>query len=115
MFEYNALVGSVVDGDTVKLAVDLGFGIWSTQVVRLAGINAPELHGQPDPEPGKAAKRYLENRLPISTKVRIKTTKDKREKYGRLLAEIWVDPDLISVNKEMIDAGHAVPYSGGER
>ena len=42
MYTYNAIVKDVLDGDTVKVDIDLGFGVWlNSQVVRLARINAP--------------------------------------------------------------------------
>jgi micrococcal nuclease len=115
MYNYAATAMSVIDGDTVRLDIDLGFGITSRQVVRLMGINAPELHGQPDPEPGRAAKAFLEGVLYVGAKVRVNTFKDKREKYGRLLAAIWIGEDVTSVNQRMLDAGHAKSYSGGAR
>jgi len=43
MYEYNATVDRVLDGDTVDCMVDLGFDIWVKQRVRLEGIDAPEV------------------------------------------------------------------------
>ena len=43
MYEYNVVIQRWVDGDTVDVDIDLGFGVWlNDQRVRLAGINAPE-------------------------------------------------------------------------
>ena len=42
MFEYNATVTKVVDGDTIDAMVDLGFGTWKKVRIRMHGINAPE-------------------------------------------------------------------------
>ena len=43
MYEYNIVIQRWVDGDTVDVDIDLGFGVWlNDQRVRLAGINAPE-------------------------------------------------------------------------
>ena len=42
MFEYNAKVLKVVDGDTIDAWVDLGFDTWKKVRIRMHGINAPE-------------------------------------------------------------------------
>ena len=42
MFEYNATIVRVVDGDTVDALVDLGFDTWKKVRIRMHGINAPE-------------------------------------------------------------------------
>ena len=42
MYEYNALIDRVVDGDTLKCTVDLGFSTWKKITVRMEGINTPE-------------------------------------------------------------------------
>jgi len=110
MYEYRAHVRSVYDGDTIRADVDCGFGIWTAnQPLRLLGIDAPEL-GQPG---GKEARDYLRGVLPIGTEVVIRTVKDEREKYGRLLAAISLNGE--DVNLTMIQTGHAKPYDGGPR
>lgn len=114
MYEYSAQVVEIIDGDTCKVTADLGFSIYSKQVLRLNGINTPELHGVADPNPGLAAKAFLAS-LIEGKAVTIRTYKDHREKYGRLLADVYVAGDPVSVNKKMIDAGHARAYFGGAR
>ena len=42
MYEYNAKVTHVVDGDTIDLSIDLGFDIWYNSRVRFLGIDTPE-------------------------------------------------------------------------
>ena len=42
MYEYNAKLLRVVDGDTLDASIDLGFDVWVKKRVRLYGINAPE-------------------------------------------------------------------------
>lgn len=42
MYEYNAIIKKVVDGDTLDVDVDLGFGVKITQRLRLARIDAYE-------------------------------------------------------------------------
>lgn len=107
MYEYRAVVERVHDGDTVLVDVDLGFGIWKRgEALRLIGIQAPE-NGTVQ---GAAATAYLKDMLPAGTLLRITTIKDKREKYGRMLADIFLAE--LHVNTELIDSGHAVPWNG---
>lgn len=114
MYEYTAVVVEVIDGDTCRLNVDHGMSIWSKQVFRLKGINAPEKVGVADPKPGVAAKEYLcgliEGKLVV-----VRTFRDAKKKYGRYLAELYLPGDPVSVNQRLIDAGYAVPYEGGAR
>ena len=43
MYEYNCKIVRVVDGDTVDVDIDLGFGIWKKKErIRLYGIDTPE-------------------------------------------------------------------------
>ena len=113
MYEYSAKIIAVVDGDTVKAEIDLGFGITRKDTLRLKGINAPELHAA-DKAHGIQAKSFLRALVEGKT-VTIRTHKDASEKYGRLLAEIFQGDDSVSANQKMVAAGHAKPYDGGKR
>lgn len=93
----------IVDGDTLHLSVDLGFDIKRRDTFRLYGLNAPEMS---TPE-GVAAKAWLEQKLTEGVLI-ITTHKDRREKYGRYLATLWIDQR--NVNEAMIADGHAVAY-----
>ena len=105
MFEYAAKVAKPIhDGDTVWLEVDLGFGLKFVESFRLLGINAPELRTPTGP----AARDYL-RALIDGQPLTVKTAKDKKEKYGRYLATIFL-PDGTNVNEKMVEAGHAVRY-----
>ena len=43
MYEYRCKITRIVDGDTVDVDIDLGFGVWlSDERVRLAGVDTPE-------------------------------------------------------------------------
>ena len=66
MYEYQCKVVKVVDGDTVDVDIDLGFGVWlRDERVRLYGIDTPESRTSDDIEKiyGFAAKEYLERYL----------------------------------------------------
>ena len=43
MYEYKCRIDRVVDGDTVDVDIDLGFGVWLREErVRMYGIDTPE-------------------------------------------------------------------------
>lgn len=107
MYTYEAKITKVVDGDTVHADINLGFNVILRDVsLRLIGINAPEMKGGTRAEGQKSQLRLEE--LVMGKTVTLKTHKDKREKYGRLLAEIWVDD--VDVNKKLVAEGLAKPY-----
>lgn len=120
LYTYRATVLHVVDGDTVDLSVSLGFEMAYKARFRLVGINTPESYGPAACDEGRAAKQYLVDLLREGTPLVVKTTKDKKEKYGRFLAELFVldadgQPLAKSVNQTMIEVGHAKAYFGGAR
>jgi len=64
MFEYRVKVKRVVDGDTVDVDIDLGFGVWLRgERVRLYGIDTPESRTRDKIEKiyGLAAKEFLKS------------------------------------------------------
>ena len=137
MFTYAAKLIEVIDGDTVDLLIDLGFGVHVRERCRLYGIDAPEMR---TPQ-GEAAKRYLESLIRsntgelsdfvkcfpgqcpifISTIKAKKESKEKADKYGRYLAFLYyTNGDMeaeayetkiafrpTSLNWRMVSAGHA--------
>lgn len=111
MYDYQAQVLNVHDGDTLRLRTDLGFYVRFDQTVRLAGLNAPELS---TPE-GKAAQAFADGwvQAHASPYVGVRTQKDKQEKYGRYLATIYDLADATStLNAALLAAGHALPWDG---
>ena len=107
MYEYKAYVERVVDGDTVDLTIDLGFHTYVVKRVRLSRINAPERFT----EEGKLAKAFVENALAVGMEVVVQTQLDSKDKYGRVLGEIFIDKHF-SLNEMMFMNGLAVPYNG---
>ncbi len=109
LFHYIARVQSVYDGDTCRVDIDLGLGIWlRNEKLRLVRINAPEMTGS-DKALGVASRDFLRG-LIDGKKIIIETVKDRRGKYGRYLAEIWIQQEecWINVNDALVAAGHAV-------
>ena len=105
MYRYHAELVRVIDGDTVDLFVDLGFHAHVQIRCRLAGINTPELHGDAKAAGEAAAQRLLAllNLNPFTVETR------KTGKFGRWLATLY-DQEGRSINQQLIDEGHAVPY-----
>lgn len=110
MYEYTAKVLRVVDGDTLDLSIDLGFDIWTTQRVRLLGIDTPETHtlNLQEKALGVQAKAMVEGLIKTSLMVKVQTTKG--DKYGRMLVTLFVDS--VNVNEALIAAGYAWRYDG---
>ena len=107
MYEYKAFVRRVYDGDTITVDIDLGFGILvKNQKIRFLGINAPEIRGE-SRKNGLISRDFLRNK--ISGKwVTLKTSKDKKGKYGRWLGEIFLLEE--NINSTMLAEGLAKKY-----
>lgn len=108
MYTYKAKIVSVYDGDTVTALVDLGFRINFEIKIRLAGIDTPELRGE-ERIAGVAAKKRVDE-LIYGKQVTIKTQKDKQEKFGRWLGEIFLPGSELSVNQQLLNEGLAEHY-----
>ncbi len=106
MYEYQAKIIGVYDGDTVNASIDLGLETHRLIKIRLYGINAPEMTGETKMA-GLAARDILRARI-LDKIVTMHTIKDRTEKYGRYLGEI-IDVNG-NVNNWMVDSGHAVIY-----
>ena len=119
MHEYNCTIRRVVDGDTVDVDIDLGFGMWiHNERVRLYGIDTPESRTR-DLEEKKAglfAKDVVEHYLPVGSKQILRTHKDKVGKYGRVLGEFIIHDSeqdrQTTINEFMIRHKIGVEYSG---
>ncbi len=114
MWTYRAKVVRVIDGDTVDVDIDLGFGIWQkNERVRIMGIDTPESRTRDKDEKvrGKMAASYLKEAIKKGKKVIIQTKlKDSKGKFGRVLGNVIVDG--ININQSMVDNHLAVAYFG---
>ena len=116
MFEYKCNLVKVVDGDTVDVDIDLGFGVWlRKQRIRLYGIDTPESRTRDKVEKvyGLAAKEFLVDMLSTGD-MSIKTYKDAKGKFGRILGELFVKTSVgeLSINQSLVENNHAVRYYG---
>jgi len=116
MNEYNVKVLKVVDGDTVDVDIDLGFGIVLTdERVRIMGIDTPESRTSDKVEKvfGLAAKARLKELLDeeaILITTEDKKGEDMKGKFGRILGDFRVGGRTVT--EILIEEGHAVAYHG---
>ena len=121
MYEYKCKIVKVIDGDTVDVDIDLGFGVWlHKERIRLYGIDTPESRTRDLVEKkfGKASKKHLKGLLESAESLSL-ISHDKG-KFGRILGEIIahfneghpVYETEVNVNEQMILDGHAVRYTG---
>lgn len=101
---YDAMVTGVYDGDTVTVDIDLGLRVWVRgEKLRLHRINAPELRGSERPR-GLVSRDWLRERV-LNQCVVIESIRDKKGKYGRYLAEIWLGDE--NINDALVSQGMA--------
>lgn len=111
LYRYHAEITKVYDADTITVDVDLGFHTWRRgETLRLYGINAPEVRGKEKPEGIIARdalrKRILGKKVTICTiKVSKLNRKEKRGKFGRYLAKVYLDGK--SINDWLVNQGFA--------
>ena len=117
MWTYRCKLRRVVDGDTVDVDIDLGFGIWQmNERVRIMGIDTPESRTRNKIEKkfGLAAKAKLKSLLgpnPVLQTTISKKGEDMKGKFGRVLGDFLHEDKPVS--KIMCETGHAVAYFGG--
>ena len=112
MYEYRCIIVEVIDGDTVDVDIDLGFGVWMRgERIRFDGVDTPESRTLDPVEKkfGLLAKHFVEKMLPVG-KEAVLLSKQFRGKYGRILGDIKVDNKILT--EELIANHLAVPYQG---
>jgi micrococcal nuclease len=125
MYEYKCRIVKIVDGDTVDVDIDLGFGIWvRDERVRVHGIDTPESRTRDKVEKkfGLASKKFVEGILKkgsIQTLVTEKPGDEAKGKFGRILGKFKVydqtTDSWMFMGDIMIRDGYAVPYTGGSK
>jgi micrococcal nuclease len=118
VYEYNVTVKKVVDGNTLDVDVDLGFGVKITQRLRLARIDAYETRAikgttPEDKKMGMEAKQFVIDTLSGKT-ISIMTKKDRTGKYGRFIVEVFyfrdednIEEAEINLNDKLVELGYA--------
>jgi micrococcal nuclease len=122
--EYDVILLDCVDGDTVDVDIDLGFGVWlKDERVRIMGIDTPESRTRDKVEKlfGTAAKNRLKELLAEGGKLITTENKhgeDMKGKFGRILGDFYVERyegERERVTDIMIEEGHCVAYFGGSK
>jgi micrococcal nuclease len=116
-YKYNVKIKKVIDGDTVDVDIDLGFGVWlHKERVRIMGIDTPESRTRDKVEKlfGLASKEKLKELLPLSSmQVLVVEEYDAKGKFGRILGDFEIED--TKVTDILIEEGHAVAYFGGNK
>jgi len=127
MYEYKCKILRVVDGDTVDIDIDLGFGIWvHKERVRMMGIDTPESRTRDlvEKQFGLASKVRLKELLPVGSIQILKTEidksgEDKKGKFGRVLGDFLIERKVggsheqnVRVTGILVEEGYAVKYFG---
>ena len=93
MYNYNAFVKRVVDGDTYDLVVDLGFQTQATIRARLRGIDTPETWRPSCDEElrhGVQATKFVKSWIENTT---ININSYKLGVYGRWEVDVFIEED----------------------
>jgi micrococcal nuclease len=91
----------VVDGDTIHVRIGA-----RVEKVRYIGVNTPEVHHpRKGEEPGGREAAEVNRRLVEGKSVRLELDVQERDRYGRLLAYVWVGD--VMVNAELVRLGYA--------
>ena len=119
VYEYRCKIVRVVDGDTVDVDIDIGFGVWMhKERIRHHGIDTPESRTRDLEEKkyGLLAKEQVKFFLPEGTMQTLVTVKDKAGKFGRILGKFKIFDSKndceTTINDWMIQEHHAAPYMG---
>ena len=114
MFEYNAEVLRIVDGDTLDARIDLGFDVHVNKRIRLMGIDTWESRTRDKAEKvkGLAAKARLKELLK-QDKNKFKLISHGTGKFGRVLGDIEIS--VGNVCDILVEEGHAYSYFGGNK
>jgi endonuclease YncB( thermonuclease family) len=109
LYTYAAYVEKVIDGDTLKVRLDLGFNVWVRQVLRLRGLDCPEL----GTAAGNEAKAFVRFYLKEAQQIIVRSSRS--DKYDRYLADIFIPqsakPDSVRdiyLNNLLLEKRHAV-------
>ena len=110
LYQYALTNISVVDGDTLKADIDLGFGVSLTnKKIRLEHVNCPEK----DTPEGVAAKTFTEWWVHNVADIIISVKNHREDKYGRILGTVTSGGESLADILKI--KGHGVDYEGGKR
>lgn len=105
---------SVYDGDTFRCNInDFPAIIGQDISIRIYGVDTPEMKDKDPMKKAQAikARDYVRSRLNKAKKIELRNI--QRDKYFRILADVYADNSSIS--DELIKKGYAKPYFGGTK
>ena len=129
-------VDKVIDGDTIDVTMDLGFDLYKSERVRIAGVDTPEKRTEDLEEKALGLdatnwmKEKLESAIDGDDELTIRTEFVQRlpsnyplhklllggvGKYGRLIGWLYIGDADVSLNEQMITEGYAWEYDGGTK
>ena len=104
----------ITDGDTLVVRV----AGWPKPIaearIRLLRVDTPEIdHAQCDAEriKGKAAKAFVENLLPVGSKIEFRLGQKATDSFGRYLADVTL-PSGRDLADTLLSTGAGLPYDG---
>ncbi len=120
LYTYKLTTVSVIDGDTIRADIDLGYGTFlKRRVIRLHGINAPEstktIKGAPNLKlsEGIKSKEFVNSILQESDLILFKSL-EKEDSFGRCLGIIYFksrgENTIINLNELLITRGYSEKY-----
>lgn len=117
-YTYEAQFIRVLDGDTIKVNISLGFNMWvHDKSIRLLEVYAPETHTKDavEKENGEKVKAFVESKLNADAHIIVQTFKpDSQDLYGRYLAVIWVNGSNLNMDiNEFMQKSGIVPAGKG--
>ena len=116
MYKYRCKLLRGVDGDTADVMIDLGFDTWVKSRLRFKGVDTWEKRTRDKEEKikGLAASAFTQTYLELN-EGQFTIQSYGKGKYGRVLAEIFIDGEEKSLNQLLIENGHAYVYDGGKK
>jgi len=114
---FRAVPLRIVDGDTLRCLIDLGFWLRNTVQLRLIGIDTPEPRGA-SRDAGLAATQFTSEWLQVAMQTApdfdwpLVISTAKADSFNRWLVRAVRTSDLRCLNDDLVSAGHAVPWTG---
>ena len=109
-YRFRIMEYRVIDGDSVEAVLDLGLGLTTTEIIRLANIDAPETRTRDlvEKEAGLIAKAWLLDHMILADELICESIQFNRGKFGRLIG--YIIADSVNLNEQMVIEGHATVY-----
>jgi len=108
LFTYQAVIEKVIDADTLKVRIDLGFDLEHRETLRMRDIDAPEV----GTKEGDTARNFMRSLLKEASLIVLRSSRS--DKYDRYLADVFIpqadEPDPatdVYLNNLLLQEGHA--------